>query len=118
MDEKELKAFREKLNEAKAAVLDRVRKAETYGREADADGEAMDLADKASSSYTKEFLFSLSNADRMLLQSIDQALSRMDDGTYGLCQNCEEVIGGKRLQAIPWAHFCIACQELQEEGKL
>ena len=77
-----------------------------------------DLADKAASAYSKELNFSLSDAERNLLMSIEEAFNRMKDGSYGTCTNCGAVIGEKRLQAVPWTPFCIDCQELQEKGML
>jgi DnaK suppressor protein len=77
-----------------------------------------DLADKAASAYSKELNFSLSDAERNLLMQIEEAFNRMKDGSYGTCINCGNVIGEKRLQAVPWTPFCIDCQELQEKGLL
>ena len=77
-----------------------------------------DLADKAASAYSKELNFSLSDAERNLLMLIEEAFNRMKDGSYGTCTNCGNVIGEKRLQAVPWTPFCIDCQELQEKGLL
>ena len=77
-----------------------------------------DLADKAYSAYSKELNFSLSDGERNLLMLIDEAFTRMKDGSYGVCTNCGVTIGEKRLQAVPWTPFCIDCQELQEKGML
>ena len=77
-----------------------------------------DLADKAASAYSKELNFSLSDGERNLLMLIDEAFSRMRNETYGVCTNCGNTIGEKRLQAVPWTPFCIDCQELQEKGLL
>lgn len=118
MNKRQLQQFRTKLQEAKETLRDRVQKAEVDGRETDAESEARDLADQASSSYTKELLFSKSNSDRQFLQKIEDALERIEDGDYGECSSCEEPIGLKRLEAVPWARLCIKCQELQEQGKL
>jgi DnaK suppressor protein len=118
MKQKDLKRFKEKLIEAKAAIINRVQKAELDGREANAESDAMDLADKASNSYTKELLFSKSSTDRQFLQLIEDALDRIDEDHFGDCENCEEPIGIKRMEAVPWARLCIKCQELQEQGRL
>ena len=77
-----------------------------------------DIADKAANSYTKEFLFSLSNSERQLLQQVDDALARIADRRYGVCASCEDPMNLKRLQAVPWAILCITCQEKQEQGLL
>jgi len=118
MNKRQLKNFEEKLLEAKQTLVRRVQKAEVDGREADSESEARDLADQASSSYTKELLFSKSNSDRQFLQKIEDALELIEAGEYGKCSSCEEAIGLKRLEAVPWARLCIKCQELQEQGKL
>jgi DnaK suppressor protein len=78
-------------------------------------GIAQDLADKAESSYTKEFLLSLSDAERKQLLLIDGALNRIDKNEYGICQRCQKNISKKRLDAVPWAPHCIDCQEKEEE---
>lgn len=116
MQARELKRFKKQLLEKQAELIDVVQKTENYGREADAEGEAMDIADKASSSYTKEFMFSKSNSDRQLLQRITEALERIEVHSYGECVKCAEQVERKRLAAVPWAHLCIKCQELEEQG--
>ena len=75
---------------------------------------AQDTADKAESSYTKEFLLSLSDAERDQLFQIDAALKRIDAKDFGACQMCQKEIGKKRLNALPWTPLCIECQEKTE----
>ncbi|MGH9442135.1 MAG: TraR/DksA family transcriptional regulator [Thermoanaerobaculia bacterium] len=77
-----------------------------------------DIADKATSSYTKEFLFSLSDTERTLVQRIEQALARIDDGSYGTCTHCANPLIEKRLEAVPWTPYCLDCMELSEKGLL
>ncbi len=117
MDQKKLKTLREKLVLKKQQILEAYTKNKTYGKEADEDG-AQDIADKASNSYTKEFLFSLSNAERDVLALVDEALGKIGDRSYGYCAVCEDEMDRKRLEAIPWAKHCISCQEKQEQGLL
>ena len=90
-------------------------KSEKDGREADEEA-TQDIADKAVNSYTKEFLFHQSDENRRVLVLISEALERMKAGTYGLCVECEEEVQQKRLDAVPWARHCIACQEKQDQG--
>jgi DnaK suppressor protein len=78
-------------------------------------GIAQDVGDKAESSYTKEFLLSLSDTERRQLLLIDSALKRIDDGNFGVCQGCEKIIKKKRLNVVPWAPLCIECQQKEEE---
>jgi RNA polymerase-binding transcription factor len=117
MEQKKLKTYREKLVQKKKEMLEAYSKNMNYGKEADGEG-AQDIADKASNSYTKEFLFSLSNSERDTLQLVDEALTRIEGENYGVCVVCEDEMDRKRLEAVPWAKRCISCQEKQEQGLL
>ena len=117
MDQKRIKTYREKLLQKKQEILEAYNKNKTYGMAADEEG-AQDIADKATNSYTKEFLFSLSNTERDMLQLVDEALLRIDDHRFGYCVVCEDEMDKKRLEAVPWAQRCISCQEKQEQGLL
>lgn len=114
MRAKEKKHFKQKLIQKRADLISLVQKAEEYGREADSEAEGMDLADKASSSYTKEFMFSKSDSDRQLLQEVVDALTRLEEGQFGECISCGEAVEPKRLEAVPWSPLCLACQEQAE----
>jgi DnaK suppressor protein len=78
-------------------------------------GIAQDIGDKAESSYTKEFLLSLSDSERKKLGMIDEALKRVETTEFGVCQNCGTKIAKKRLNVVPWAPLCIVCQQKEEE---
>jgi DnaK suppressor protein len=80
------------------------------------DESAQDMADRATSAYTKEFAYSLSENDRKTLVLIDEALARLDAGTYGTCIHCSAPVQEKRIEAVPWARHCLDCQELQDKG--
>src|SRR5207253_2939076 len=97
--------------------LDSYERDKAAGNQQPDDG-IQDLADKAASAYSKELNFSLSDGERNLLMLIEEAFTRVKDDTYGTCTNCGNVIGDKRLLAVPWTPFCIDCQELQEKGLL
>jgi DnaK suppressor protein len=60
----------------------------------------------------------MSDNDRQLLNSIDEALERIEGGGYGKCARCGDVLPDKRLEAVPWARHCIRCQDLHERGLL
>jgi len=117
MDKKKVKYYETKLLEKRKALADMVGRAEQDGREADREG-TQDPADKASNSYTKELLFSQSTNDRLTLMLVEEALERIEEGSYGYCLNCGQEVQPKRLEAIPWARYCITCQDLQERGLL
>ena len=82
------------------------------------DEQAQDMVDRATSAYTREFAFSLSESDRKALLLIEQALLRIEQGTYGVCVHCQGVVQEKRLEAVPWARHCLDCQEMQDKGLL
>lgn len=109
--------YEDALRQKQHELLDSYERDKAAGNAQPDDG-IQDLADKAASAYSKELNFSLSDAERNLLMSIDEAFSRMRNGSYGVCTNCGTEIGEKRLQAVPWTPFCIDCQELQEKGLL
>jgi len=104
------------LHAEKDKILRKLSQFHSESREVEADI-AQDVVDKAESSYTKEFLLSLSDAERRQLALIDDALKRLPGKEFGTCQSCGQQIGRKRLFALPWTPFCIDCQQKQEQGK-
>jgi DnaK suppressor protein len=88
------------------------------GTQGSADEGGEDYIDYAVSSYTKEFLYSLSDMERTQLLMVDRALRSLEEGTYGTCEECGDEIEEKRLQAVPWAIYCLSCQELSDRGIL
>lgn len=117
MDKKKLDTFKKRLEERQQSLRKTVSRTEEDGRIADQDS-AQDIADRAASSYTKEFLFSQSNNDRQLLQMVETALQRIREGSFGECVSCGNEINAKRLEAVPWTRYCIECQEKLEKGQL
>ncbi|MBN2265880.1 MAG: TraR/DksA family transcriptional regulator [Candidatus Aminicenantes bacterium] len=114
MTKKDRDEFRKKLAEKKETIIRKLTDAITESKEMESNV-AQDLVDKAETSYTKEFLLSLSDGERDQLMLIDEALKRLERGDFGVCQLCEKDIGAKRLAAIPWTPLCINCQEKAEE---
>lgn len=82
------------------------------------DAETPDPVDLAVRNYSKNVMLAVSENESKQLALIDEAVLRIDDDEYGLCQNCEKEINPKRLAAIPWARYCLDCQELLEKGLL
>ena len=72
------------------------------------------LADVASVTYDRELDYSLEENSEELLREIDDALRRINDGTYGICENRGEQISPERLEAVPWTRLCIDCKRLEE----
>jgi len=82
--------------------------------------QADDLADEAdltSVELSQGVVFTLREKEQKVLAEIDEALQRMDDGSYGLCEECDEQIGAKRLEIFPTARLCITHQEEVEKKK-
>jgi DnaK suppressor protein len=116
MNRKDKLAFRKKLLEIKGQILKKMNQTYKESKEVESDV-AQDLADKAESSYTKEFLLSLTDSEREQLLQIDEALKTLEKGDFGMCQNCGQPISKKRLDALPWAAYCIDCQQKVESEK-
>jgi DnaK suppressor protein len=117
MDKKTVKTYRDRLLARRESLFSQVTEAELSSRERDLEA-TQDPADMAANAYTKELLISMSANDRMLLHLIDEALQRVEKGEYGECVNCGEQVQIKRLDAVPWARYCLKCQDLQERGLL
>lgn len=117
MDKKRLDYFKKKLSTRREELMKTIARTQEEGRLAD-DDQTVDLADKAANSYTKEFLFGMTNTDRTILNLIDNALKRIQADEYGVCANCQDEMQQKRLEAVPWAKHCISCQEKMEQGLL
>jgi DnaK suppressor protein len=117
MDKKKLDYFKKKLETRQVELRRTVNRAQQDGRTADEES-AQDIADRAASSYNKEFLFSQSNNERQQLQLVEEALGRIREGNFGDCSSCGKEINPKRLEHVPWAQHCIECQEKVERGLL
>ena len=117
MDKKKLEQLKKRLEERQQELRRQVSNREQDGRNQGEDI-AQDIADRAASSYTKEFLFTQSTNERQLLGMVDSALARMREGTYAECIACGNEINLKRLEAVPWTRYCIECQEKLEKGQL
>jgi DnaK suppressor protein len=72
-----------------------------------------DLADQASGNNEVHIQLKLKQTDAKILQAAEEALYRMEKGTYGICRDCGDMIAPARLEAIPWTRVCIACKQKQ-----
>jgi DnaK suppressor protein len=77
-----------------------------------------DEGDLSQQSHEEWIFLNRNMLDMKLLREVQDALRRIDLGTYGTCQGCEEPISVKRLDAVPWAKFCVSCQERIASGAL
>ena len=77
-------------------------------------GRQGDMADQASGNNEVHIQLRLKQTDAKILQAIDEALMRIEKGTFGICRDCGEPIAEARLNAIPWTRVCITCKEKQK----
>ena len=108
-----LEAARENLLAMKQKLLGEIDSELRAEREGNKD-EGMDTYDLASEERDREINFILSDRERVKLPQIDEALERLDDGNYGVCESCGLEIGEERLTAMPFSRLCRDCQQDQE----
>ena len=114
MKKERLTHFKKKLEEKSRQLVEEVGKNVLYGKGPE-DDSIKDLGDQATSAYNREFLFELGNGDRRLLKEVTSALQKITEGGFGDCERCGEAIAEKRLEALPFARYCIECQRAVEE---
>ena len=109
--------YKDRLLQQKRLLEHSTLSAVEQGRETVAE-DALDAADRAVFSYQKELLFTRGTHDHGQLAMVKRALERLKNGNFGECTLCEAEIGAKRLEAVPWTPYCIACQEKIERGEM
>jgi DnaK suppressor protein len=113
VNKKDLKRFKELLSSERASLIKKANK--TLTEEATLDvNELPDEIDQASAEYNQSFIFRLRDREKYYLSKIDRALKKIDEGTFGICESCDEPISTKRLEARPVTTLCIRCKEEQE----
>lgn len=117
MTQDRFEALRTRLEGQRQEIVNMYHQDVRAGQELSDDG-TEDIVDRANNAYNRELMFSLSDGERQMLLQIEAALERMNAATYGRCTNCGNNIHPLRLEAVPWARFCIDCQELAEKGLL
>ena len=73
------------------------------------------MADMAADTYERELSMNIASSEQEVLYQIDDALKRLDDGSFGICQQCSQPISMSRLKAVPYASLCIGCQRVKEQ---
>lgn len=113
MTKEQLDKFRAQLTARRNEIVHRAE--QTLENEMTLDSDDLpDEMDLASSEYLQAFTFRLRGREKNLLDKIEKALERIDNGTFGTCEECDEPIALKRLEARPEATLCIRCKEEQE----
>jgi len=114
LTEAQMKKFRAILEERRQSLITQARKTLESDMVLSPD-DRFDEVDQASSEYMQAFSFRLRGREKFLMDKIEIALRKIDEGTYGICEECEDTIALKRLQARPEAPLCIQCKEAQEK---
>ncbi len=112
---KTLAQIKQHLESERTRILDLYNQDLKEGKRTSNQG-AEDLVDQANKAYNRELMLSISTTEREQIKLIDEALERIEDGTYGLCLHSGEKIGLPRLEAVPWAKYTIEVQEKVEKG--
>lgn len=113
----DLDSIRQRLAQQKTEILNQYQQDLKIGQASNEDG-TEDIVDRANNAYNRELTFSISDGERSMLLLIEEAQERLDQGSFGSCTHCGTPISELRLQAIPWARYCIDCQEREEKGLL
>ena len=113
-----LKRARERLSAMKEEILREIESGIRQGREAGKD-DGMDAYDLASEERDREISMILNDRERSKLKAIEDATERIDERTYGVCEECESDIAEGRLEAMPFTRLCVSCQaEREKEERL
>ncbi len=113
MDAKVMARFKKSLLEEKQRILNNSKNTMKNDLAMSPD-DLPDETDLAANEISQNLVFKLRDRERIMLTQIDEALSRMDEGSFGTCEDCEEPIEPRRLEARPVSTLCIACKEREE----
>jgi DnaK suppressor protein len=117
LDKRTIAKFRKILLKEREQIVGEVKQIVESSKEMGQDG-IQDIGDEAANIYNKQVLLSLNENERMRLQEVDESLDRIENKTYGICEECGEPIGLKRLEVRPVAKYCVPCKTKLEKGKL
>src|SRR5512136_3024040 len=117
LDKKTIAKFKKLLLKQREEIVGEVKQMVESSKEMGQDG-IQDIGDEAANIYNKQVLLSLNENERTRLQEVDESLDRIENETYGICEECGEPIGLKRLEVRPVAKYCVPCKTKLEKGKL
>jgi len=119
---KELEYFRQLILKMKDKLLEGIKhisedtlKKSQKDAAGDISGYTYHMADVASDTYDREFSLGLASNEREALYELDDAIKKIDEGTFGICEECKSLITKTRLKAVPYARLCLKCQEKKEK---
>jgi DnaK suppressor protein len=118
---KEAAGFKKLILKRKGEILDNINhisedtlKKSQKDASGDISGYTYHMADIATDTYDREFSLGLASNERQLIYELDDALKKIEEGTFGVCEDCKDAIAKTRLKAIPYARLCLKCQEKKE----
>ena len=121
-NKKELIEFKKIILKRKEEILDEIKhisddtlKKSQKEASGDISGYTYHMADVATDTYDREFSLGLASNERKLLLELDDALKKIEDGAFGICEDCKSLIAKTRLKAVPYARLCVKCQEKKEK---
>jgi DnaK suppressor protein len=117
LDKRTIERFRKILLKERERIIGDVKQMDESSKEMGQDG-IQDIGDEAATIYNKQILLTLNENERMRLRDLDESLDRIESGTYGICEECGEPVGLKRLEVRPVAKYCVPCLTKLEKGKL
>lgn len=122
LTKKELVDFKKLVLKKKEEILDEIKhisddtlKKSQKEASGDISGYTYHMADVATDTYDREFSMGLASNERKLIYEFDDALKRIEEGTFGVCEDCKSLIAKNRLKAVPYARLCVKCQEKKEK---
>jgi len=122
LNKKQLAEFRSLIMRRKNELLDDINhisedtlKKSQKDASGDISGYTYHMADVATDTYDREFSLGIASNERQLLYELDDALKRIEEGTFGICEDCKSLITKTRLKAIPYARLCLNCQQKREK---
>jgi RNA polymerase-binding protein DksA len=122
LNKKELAEFKKLILKRKEEVVDEIKhisedtlKKSQKEASGDISGYTFHMADVATDTYDREFSLGLVSNEREVLYELDDALKRIDEQTFGVCESCKTLITKTRLKAVPYARLCVKCQQRKEK---
>ena len=116
VDKKTIARFKKILLKEREQIVGEVKQIVESSKEMGQDG-IQDIGDEAANIYNKQVLLSLNENERLRLKEVDESLDRIENGTYGICEECGGPISLKRLEVRPVAKYCVPCLTKLEKGK-
>ncbi|MDP3731740.1 MAG: TraR/DksA family transcriptional regulator [Candidatus Omnitrophota bacterium] len=121
-NKKELEYFKKLIFKIKEKIIDEIKsiskdtlKKSQKDAAGDLSGYTYHMADVASDTYDREFSLGLASNERQSLYELDDAIKKIEEGTFGICEECKSLISRTRLKVVPFARLCVKCQEKREK---